>query len=158
MTGTLSNNQTQIDTQGVTRRRVGTNATNDAEEIMDDMLSSPYVVVDRQQPVTQPNRITRVHPPSVRVLQRNSQSGTVQLERLREQSIRIAQQLKEQKLEAKRRRNRVSAAKSNLKKKLRVQQQERELELLKKKKIELLATQERLQQENETLKRRVSGV
>ena len=155
--GTLTNDHTLPGTQRVARRRVARRPANFAEEIMDEMLSIPCILANQQQPVTQASRITRVHTPSVRVLQRNSQSGTMQLERLREQSIRIAQQLKEQKLETRRRRNRVSAAKSNLKKKLQVEQQERDLEVLKKRKVELLATQERLQQENETLKRHVFG-
>ena len=124
---------------------------------MDEMLSSACLLADQQRPVTLAGRILHVRPPAVHGLPDNSQAASLQLDRLREQSVRIARQLREQKLETRRRRNRVSAAKSNLKKKLQVEQQERDLEVLKKRKVELLATQERLQQENETLKGHVFG-
>ena len=159
--GTLSE-RTQLSTQSSScSRALQIEVKNEVETIMDEMLSSSPVIED-QQAVTQANQVPCVLSPSNSSVQNTIQSETSPppnrtLERLRERSARMAQRLREQKLEDKRRRNRVSAAKSNLKKKLRVERQERELEVLKKRKTELLAVRERLQQENEALKTRAAS-
>lgn len=64
----------------------------------------------------------------------------------------MASELQEMKLEEKRRRNRVSAAKSNQRKKLQVEAQERELKLLREKKCHLVVVQDKLKSENLQLK------
>ena len=145
MTETLFN-ETQVGTQCFTRERLGTGG-NEVEEILSEMLSSARAVGDQH-----------VHRPPVRSLHHDMQPGSMQLDRLRERTARIAQQLRAQKLEQRRRRNRVSAAKSNMKKKLRVERQERELEELKKRRMDLLAVRERLQQENETLRKSFASI
>ena len=122
------------------------------EDSVQGQISRPVVAVQSMNMIPLATQGTPVPCPNCQpggnmLMHSQAQSSIPVIQPLNEQAI------KEAKLEAKRRRNRLSAARSNQKRKERMEQKKKELQNLKETEKKLRAVEEKLISQNEMLKR-----